>query len=237
MRILRSPLDLALIGLAVLSVGAIFLGHENPFARSALCVLVKCPDLPNAPALDKIAYDLGAGSIVTLLFYVLVVRIPDRQKRLRIQRNFRRQYKEFKEDCIGLILSVADGSYEWGRHEELSNFKAFRKYFQESVGNGQDRWGRFFNNLDERSLGEIVTYMEIFREQTEFVLASIYISDERPFAFFQRLTSIIARVRKSNADYDSKKEFLRFLWEIFAAASNVSGYLEHDVIGRAIEQI
>jgi hypothetical protein len=55
---------------------------EGPFARDALCSQIKfCPEISNAKAWQKIIYDLAVGALVSLLFYVLVVRVPDYQKR------------------------------------------------------------------------------------------------------------------------------------------------------------
>ena len=237
MRLLRNWLDPTLIVLAALSVAAIFLGHENAFARVGLCSFVWCPHWSSSHAWEKIAYDLGAGSLISLLFYVLVVRVPDHQKRVRFKRSFRKKYQIFKEDCISVMLSVADGSFMWGFHSELTYQSKFREYFNEDVGQGQDRWDRLFNNLDEYHLKKLVTYMEVFRDETAFILASVDIPDNEPFEFLQRLTSNIFLLKDSTADYDSKKSLLGFMWDVFAGFSVVSGYRDYDMIDRAIDQI
>jgi hypothetical protein len=237
MRILRSPLDLTLTGIALISVVAILLGHDNPFVRLLICAKLPCPHWSDSHAWEKIAYDLGVGSLISLFFYVLVVRIPERQKRLRFKRNFKQQYRRFKEDCIGEMLMIADGTYVGGFPEELTDQTKFREYFQEKVTRDQDRWDRFFNELEEDGLERIITHMEVFRDQTAFVLTSIDISDDEPFEFLQRLTSTIWQMKKSKADYDSKKSLLNFFWDVFAGFSIVSGYRDYDMIERAIDQI
>jgi hypothetical protein len=44
-------------------------------------------------------------------------------------------------------------------------------------------------------------------------------------------------MKKSKADYDSKKSLLNFFWDVFAGFSIVSGYRDYDMIERAIDQI
>jgi hypothetical protein len=130
MRVFKNPLDLSLIALSILSVAAIFIGHEDDFARRVVCMKLPCLELANAPAWQKIIYDLGIGSLISLIFYGLVVRLPERQKRLRIKRSFANHYRDFKEDCIATILMAADGTFEWGFHKTLVDQNKFREYFR-----------------------------------------------------------------------------------------------------------
>ena len=148
-RIIKQPLDIALMVIAIISLAALFLAHEEPFARDALCRATKfCPTIANAKAWNKIFYDLAAGALVSLIFYGLIVRVPDYQRRRRYKRGSTHQYKNFREDCIGLMLGVADGSYEWGKQNELLDQKKFKDYFGEWVTCDQTRWHRFLNKLD-----------------------------------------------------------------------------------------
>ena len=83
---MKRLLDIALIAIFVLSVAPLFLAHEDPFARDALCAYTGfCPVMPNAKAWNKIFYDLAVGALVTLVFYLLVVRLPDYQRRQRLK--------------------------------------------------------------------------------------------------------------------------------------------------------
>src|SRR5260370_28350194 len=103
-------LDGVLWAIFLASVAALFLAHEDPFARDALCSQIRfCPVIANAKAWNKILYDLAVGALVSLLFCLLVVRLPDYQKRLRIKRNLAKQYENFREDCIEIMLIVSDG--------------------------------------------------------------------------------------------------------------------------------
>jgi len=239
MRFLKSGLDQALTALFVLSVSAIFLANEDPFARNALCAYAQFPcfESAHARALNKILYDISIGSVTSLIFYVLIVRLPDFQKRKRIKNSLRTHYKIFKEDCIAIFIAVADGSYEGGFPETLSEQCKFKDYFKQRISDSQDRWDAFANNLNPTYLRELVIRMEIFRDEIAFVLNNTDIPNEEAFEFFKRLSSAIYSNKGITLDYDSIKSLCNFLWSVFAGWDWVSGYRERDIIQEMIEAI
>lgn len=238
MRLLRKPFDLVLWFLAVLSLATIFLAHENSFARDVFCSAIKmCPAVENAAAWNKIAYDFAMGALVSLFFYALIIRLPENQKRRRYKRSLTQRYKMFKEDCIGLMLATADGTYDGSFPEQLLDQKRFRDYFKESVTSSQDRWARFCNNLDAYHLKELVKQFEMFRDEISFILNNVDIPSDQPFEFLKRLSVAIYAAHDTTLDYDETKGFARFLWEIFSGWNFVTGYHERDIIQDMIDAI
>jgi hypothetical protein len=73
----------------------------------------------------------------------------------------------------------------------LIDQKKFTEYFTEAISPSQERWQRFLNNLDQRSLNELKTLMEIFRDELEFVLNTTNIPDDEQFEFLKRLSAAI----------------------------------------------
>ena len=59
---------------------------------------------------EKLFYDLAVGTLVSLFFYLLVVRLPDYERRQRLKSSLERHYEAFREDCIEIMLQV--GSLE-----------------------------------------------------------------------------------------------------------------------------
>jgi hypothetical protein len=237
-RIIKQPLDIALIVIAVVSAAALFLAHEDPFVRDAVCAKIKfCPTITNAKAWNKIFYDLAAGALVSLIFYVLIVRVPDYQRRRRYKKSFAHQYQNFREDCIGLMLGVADRTYEWGKQRDLLDQKKFRAYFDEWVTSDQTRWHRFLNNLDEYNLKEIVKRMEIFRGEIAFILNNVDIPSDEPFEFLKRLSTAIYSMHDKTTGYDDTKSLGGFLWGLFAGFDIITGYRERDIIQEMMEAI
>jgi hypothetical protein len=231
-------LDGVLWAIFVASVAALFLAHEDPFVRDVFCSHIKfCPAITNAKAWNKILYDLAVGTLVSLLLYVLVVRIPDYQKRQRIKRNLTKQYENFREDCIAIMLMVSDGTFDWGFHRELTDQAKFKEYFKRPVGNGQDRWDAFVNKLDEYNLEALILKMEILRDEVAFALNNVDIADEQPFLFLKRLSHALFSMRNTTLGYDETKSFAGFLWSVFAGWDAVSGYRERDIIDDMIAAI
>jgi hypothetical protein len=237
MRALKRPLNWMLLGIALVSIAAILLGHENPFVRASVCSRVACPESAHAHAWEKIAYDLGIGSIVSLFFYWLVVRLPENAKRRRLRTSFAEHFREFKQDAIASMLMVTDETFEWGFQRELVDQKKFRDYFQEKVTPSQDRWDAFHNKMTDFYLDELLTHLEILRGEILFVMSAIEIDDKRVLEFLKRLSATIIKMRKTTRNYDSMKGFGNFMWEVFAGWNMVTGYQERDFFEDMIQAI
>jgi hypothetical protein len=235
--ILKRPLDLVLIGIFLVSAAVILLGQEDPFLRQNLLGQISFPPWLHSHAWRKVLYDLGVGSFLSVVFYALVVRLPDHRKRQRLKKSLAKRYSDFKEDCIAEMLSAADGAYNADFPETLIDQDKFRAYFQEKVSSSQDRWDALFNNLEASHLKALITQLELLRDEIAFVLASTDISDDKSFEFFKRLSGVIALRKETSLDYDDKNRFTNFLWEIFSGFSFVSGYRKGDLIAEMIKAI
>src|SRR5262249_24879697 len=157
----------------------------------AICNHLTCPTFEHSHAWERIAYDLGVGSVINLFFYWLVVRIPENVKHRRIRNSFWNQSTVFKEDYIATMLMVTDGSFEWGFHRQLLDQEKFKDYFQQEVAPGESRWDSLLNKMDEYSLSELRTNMEILRSEINFLLTSLEIRDEEDLEFYKRLSHAI----------------------------------------------
>jgi hypothetical protein len=112
-----------------------------------------------------------------------------------------------------------------------------KNYFNQKVTPDQDRRNRFENKLDEHHLKELIKKAEIFRDEIAFVLNNVDIPSEAPFEFLKRLSAVIYSVQDATLGCDETKLFARFLWEVFAGFSWVTGYRERDIIPEMIEAI
>jgi len=227
---LRRILDFILVVLLFVSLAIMFLANDDPFVREKFCRFI-CFRSLHATALNKILYDIAAASLVSLIFYYLVVRVPDFLKRSRIKKVFTAQYKSFRSDCIAIFLSLADGSYDSQFPEKLLQQAEFRNYFT------RERWDAVANKIEGINLGELINRMEIFRDDILFVLNNTDIGDDEAFEFFQRLSAIIYSTKNVNPDYDGIKVLCRFLWEVFSGWSFVEGYSRSDIIEDMIKAI
>ena len=235
---MKRLLDIALVAIFVLSLAALFLANEDNFARRAVCVNTGlCPGYPHAKALHKLVYDLALGALITLFFYALVVRLPDYQRRQRLKRSLKRYYKAFREDCILIMLLIADCGYSEGAPEALLEQDRFREYFMKKIAPDRDRWHEFQNKLDESSLRELLTRMEIFRDEVAFILNNTDISNNEPFEFLRDLSAIIYSMKDARLGYDESKPLACFLWTVFAGWDLITGYRKSDVVKKMINAI
>jgi hypothetical protein len=237
MHSVKCSLNWLLLGIAVVSIAVVLLGQESPFVRAVVCVRMPCPAFANSHAWEKIAYDLGIGSIVSLYFYWLVVRLPENAKRRRIRKSFAEHFREFKEDSIATMLMVTDGTFQWGFHRELVDQKNFRDYFKQQVAPSEDRWDSLHNKMTDYYLDELLTHLEILRDEILFVMSAVEIDDKKVLEFLKRLSATIVKMRKTTRDYDSMKGFGNFMWEVFAGWSIVEGYQERDFFEDMIQAI
>jgi hypothetical protein len=135
------------------------------------------------------------------------------------------------------MLLVADGSCSPDLPETLIEQDKFRDYFKEKVTPNRDRWDEFLNNLDAHYLRELLTGMEIFRDELSFVLNNTDIPKDEPFEFLKRLSAAIYRMKDVTLDYDDKKFLARFLWSVFAGWDPNTGYPKEDTVKKMIAAI
>lgn len=226
----RRILDLTLVLLFATSFVVMLMANEDPFLRERFCQLT-CAHSQHAKAWNKLFYDIAAASVVSLIFYGLVVRLPDHLKRLRIKKAFAAQYKSFRGDCIAIFLDLADGPYDAQLPQELLRQEEFRKYF------GGKRWEAVANKLEGFHLGQLINRIEVFRDEILFVLNNTDVGNDQAFELFQRLTTIVYSMKSVSPDYDGIKPLLQFLWQVLSGWSFVGGYLKSDIVEDMIKAI
>lgn len=177
------------------------------------------------------------AALQVYFFYALLVRLPDTQRRNRMKRSLSAHYLAFRKDLISGIVGTADGSYDSDIVDSLLDRSFFRKYFKEHVTEGQERWEKFLNRLDAYKVREIITSMEIFRDEIQFVLNNVYIEDDAPFEFFKRLSAAIYEQKDTSPEYDDVKRLSRFLWSLLSGWDWVEGYRERDIVQDMIDAI
>lgn len=135
------------------------------------------------------------------------------------------------------MLAVAEGSYCADIPTILMDQDKFKTYFSERVTNDRNRWNNFENNLDDYNLQQLLTCMELFREELVFVLNNTDIPKDKPFEFLKRLSAIIFSMKNVKIGYDETKPLDRFLWDVFAGFDLITGYRNEDIIKNMISAI
>jgi len=101
----------------------------------------------------------------------------------------------------------------------------------------RNRWDEFQNKLDEHYLRELLTRMEIFRDELAFVLNNTDIPKDEPFEFLKRLSAAIYSMKNVTLGYDESKPLAGFLWNVFAGWDWITGYRKEDIVKKMIDAI
>lgn len=232
----RKAFDLGLWGLLVICVVLMLKASSDPAPAWAKGTPIQVFLAPFSTG-NQIAFDISVGVIVSLFVYVLVVRVPERSKRLRLKAGLKRQYSNLKEDCIMNFLFACEGSASLDLVERLKDREAFKSYFNERVSADQNRWHAVLNGMDQLKVKSIVQELSIFRQELEYTLTAIDVSDPEVFAFLRRLTHVLQRSQGWTAGYDEIKPLSQFMWSMHAGWDPIHGYVEKDFIAEMIEAI
>ena len=135
------------------------------------------------------------------------------------------------------MLMVADRTFVWGFQRDLVDQAKFKEYFKQPVGQGQDRWDAFMNNLNKYYLHALLLKMEILRNEVTYALDNVDIHDDKSFVFLKRFSNALFSMRDTTLGYDEIKPLAGFLWSVFTGWDAVSGYSERDIVSNAIAAI
>ena len=227
-------MNVSLILLTGLFICFVVLGNEDPYIRSHLGIPLS---EQNWRTPYKVLYDFGVGGLVSVLFYWLLVRIPENAKRRRVRRGLERQFRAFKTECLSVILGTVEGVIDLETVEGLLEQRAFRDYFDTQVSPDQNRWHVFLNRLDRTGLRNILFAIELLREEVNFAVSAIDIPKDESFEFLKRLSRALQSVRNADLGYDDIKPLGNFLWTIFSGFSFVTGYQQEDPVTKTIGSI
>jgi hypothetical protein len=230
----RRKLDSTLGLISIVSVALMFKSSSDPLVESLSGTWLE-PVLLQYQTGNQIVFDVAVGIVVSIFFYVLVVRVPEAQKRGRLRKALRAQYQLLKEACIKNFLFACNGSADMSLVEKLKDRAHFKSYFSEPVTKSQDRWHTVLNGLDEQKIQDILIELEVFRHEVEYVLSSVDVRSDEAFAFLKQLTQVLYRSKSWTHNYDDVKQLSQFMWAIHTGWSLVYGYIDRDAIAEMIE--
>jgi hypothetical protein len=203
--------------------------------------IVVCVGLvPGVAFVDQagpVVYDLSIGFLISYVFFLLVVVLPERLARRRTARLLEHQFRAFKLACIEIYLGVIGDSYDSHLPEKLLDAAEFRKYFSERYSSDQNRWHAVHNGLYEYGVPQVLLECELLSREIEFILIKLNIEDEEVSSFLKRLSRSLIRLRTSEPTYDDIKRLLNFLYPIHSHWSWLDGYVGRDPVGEMIAQL
>lgn len=189
------------------------------------------------PTVRPLAYDLSAGYLISYIFFLLVVAIPDVSTRRRTARLLAAHYRAFKLACIEIYLSAIGDSWDAELPEQLLDPTAFAEYFSGRYSTTQARWHAVHNGLYEYGVPQLVLECELFAREIEYTLIKLNVEDTDVAAFLKRLSRSLTRLRTSAPTYDDVKRLLNFLYPLHSHWSVLDGYVGRDPVAEMIERL
>ena len=209
-------------------------------AGSAWTALVAADLIPTFGIESKfrpLTYDLSVGYLISCIFFVLVVVIPERQSSKRVARLLSNHFRTFKLACIEIYLTAIGRSWDSELPEQLLQPEVFRDYFSAPFSENQNRWHAVHNGLYGYGVPELVLECELLAREIEYTLIKLNIDDEHVALFLKRLSRSLQRLRNSEPTYDDVKRLLNFLYPIHSHWSWLDGYVGRDPIGGMIARL
>src|SRR5690348_6302735 len=106
------------------------------------------PFLFHLPSVS-VLYDLAIGYLVSLIFWILVVLLPDIQRRRMLRKSLEERYRYFRSGIVGVLLSASEGTYDLDNRDKLTEPSEFRRYFSE---NDDEKWYAALNGLQSQKI-------------------------------------------------------------------------------------
>lgn len=192
----------------------------------------------NKESISEVLHSIFVALLVSCIFYVGIVVVPELQRRKRIRNGLSKQYLSFKKSCIDLFL-IASNSQEYSGRENLLDHQEFRRYFLIRVKGSQDRWDLVATSVDNGDyiFEELVNEFEFLIREINYARSNVEIYDDDVEEFFSRMIQIVHRLKATKPGTDDYKYFCRTLWSIFTRWDFAVGQSEDDIIETMIERI
>lgn len=183
----------------------------------------------------SIIHSVCVGFVLSAIFYLVVVYLPESRRKKMICSAFAEQYDQFRLNCIGTFL-ILSKSQEYQQRENLLDKSEFQRYFKNNNASGESRWGEVANGIqnNEFYLREVLYELRMFNEEIKYIRNTVYIGDPEVFSFLNRLSQSIHRYELTQPDYDDIKSFCRFLWSVFTGWDFIKGYENRDYIEKML---
>lgn len=234
----RRPDGLTVALLAVMLVFAfLMVKASSDELPSWLQGTIARPILAQFPTGNGIIFNTASNVIVSVMFYFLVVALPESVKRRRIRRHLQYAYDSFKEKSITTFLAALGQPWDSGLIDSLKDREQFRQFFKARFSSDQDRWDAVGNRLGENEIRTVIVECEILVAEIHFALTVIDVKNQRTYTFLKELAAVLHRTKKLSCGYDDVKVLLRFLWQVHTGWSFVDGYATVDLIPQVIDAI
>jgi hypothetical protein len=184
-----------------------------------------------------IFFNLSIGFIAIIIFYFLIVRMPNMKKKKLLKNNLAKHYFYFKKNCLQIFCNAMNEQCNLLLIDKLMSQNEFKIFFETKISNSQTKWDTVLNGLDNQLTHELLTELELFKNEIELVNNNIDIDDKDVFAFIKELSVNIYRLKNINSENDNARMLFIFIWQLFSGWSFIDGYKKDDIVKVMISKI
>ena len=228
--------NFAIIVLAAIATLLMFVSSGEP-------ILPLIKDSQIAPMLyalswtNTIMFNLSVGYLISAIFWLLVVYLPDKFRRRLLRDTLAKRYEEFKQEIVQIFIWASGESGDTQFVYDLAkDHVKFKEYFRSN----DVRWYKVLNGIQKSELRmhELLFAMKMLSNEVAYVLNNVPFDDPSVHGVFKRLNESIFRLRESDTDlYDRVNHVGNFLWALLARWDIIKGQLEEDIIEKMIRHI
>ena len=140
--------------------------------------------LQTCPFIGSTLKSILVGSLVSFIFYFIVVYVPTYLRKENLKRVYLRFYNQFKSDVLFEVLELTEfNGNEYKKIKEVKDTDKFMEFAGESSHKeGQTNWHVLMNNIDEEeyrhSLKTIIVKLSELQRETDFLVRTVGVEDE-----------------------------------------------------------
>lgn len=236
-------IDTALVVMSVISACAILLANPDPVVRDWLCELHVCWPSPHAAFWNTLFYDAGMGILMSVVFYWLLVKLPEERKRRRLRRHLQASYRSFRREVTTQMLFAANKnrSVDYDDVLNISPMADFRKFFKSDSDQVEgNKWHDVANGMTDSIRKDVAVALTLLRDDVSYVLNVLDVADDKSFELLHGLQRSASHVLLDPVEGDQDNNLLGLLWQLMAGWDWLDGYPKDpndDRVQRLIESI
>lgn len=192
--------------------------------------------------LKQAVFDAGLAVLISLFIYLLISWLPEKRKKIEINRYLQNQYDELFDELIPEYVWACGQSWDSDFVKELKNQQSFKQYFKVEFSDSQNRWHAVANNLqtDHDRFTRVMLALKRFQTELDVCVTLTSVNIENGgFAKLRQLSQFLRRTREQavGQDYDGIKQLCGFLWSLHTGWSVIDGYTGEDHFKKTIRNV
>lgn len=187
---------------------------------------------------NEIVFNLSVGYLVSLMFWFMVVFLPERKQHAAIKENLSKEYEAFKIDLIELLLNARGTPYDADLPKRLLDHVRFKEYF---YANEREQLYAVMNGLEKNKhvLDDIALVLTMLKEEVAYAVSRMPVRNAEVHVFFRRFCIEVQRQTSGSIlQSDERVKYTTsFVWALLARWDMVSGQRRDDIVQEMIDRL